>query len=737
MDDARQFRYELTLDDREPTEFVVLDFEVREALSRGCRVTVRAASASFFDGSALLGKDGHLCVFAGEDDPRWWNGAIVRCALRKTPNGGNLLEVELVSRVSLLGIGSDNRIFLDAGEMQVVQKVLELGQIPAAKQEWNLAKEPPVKPQIFQRQESDLGFIQRLLSRTGIGYAVHNGEDGEKLVFFDDSTSLPPITGDPALLDRDAANLGHDFVYAVRERAAVRSDGVMLRDYDPLLPGANLDAKAPAAGGTREIYLHPDGYDDIAVGKRLAQRALDSASVGKQSITGRSDCPRLEPGRRFSIGGHKRDVLNHEYLLLEVVHRGHLSDTADGQRVAYDNDFVAIRKEVPFRPPLVQPTHAGCEMAFVTCPPGEEIHVDEFGRCKVRFLWDRSGVTDDKSSEWLRVGQLPLGGSMILPRGGFEVLIDFELGNIDRPYVAGHLYNGQSPPPYALPGGATVSSVQTNTTSRGPGANEIRFEDAAGSEEIFLNASKDLTISVDNDADFDVLKNETAKVGSNSELNVGTNHVAVVLANRKLQVGSTQSINVGGDYSEGVGTNADVQIGGARKVQCGGDHAETTNGTLTRTVGALQAVTGLAGFARNVVGNAQVTVGAAWMEVVARSRGSDVGGSRTETVGALKLTRAKDVNISVGASLTVNAAAEVVKCRGNRTDSAEGALSIAAGGGLSIKAQTIVIEAQDNLVMNLGACTIKLSKGGQILIKAPTIDLKGTKALGQVMHGSN
>src|SRR5690606_6382945 len=119
------------------------------------------------------------------------------------------------------------------------------------------------------------------------------------------------------------------------------------------------------------------------------------------------------------------------------------------------------------------------------------------GRAKVRFVWDRSGITDDKSSTWLRVGQLALGGSMVIPRVDFEVLVDFELGDLDRPAISGsgHLYNAEKAPPYALPGGKTVSSMQTATTEGGPGANELRFEDAAGSEEIFINASRDLIAS--------------------------------------------------------------------------------------------------------------------------------------------------------------------------------------------------------------------------------------------------
>jgi type VI secretion system secreted protein VgrG len=752
VSDARQIKYELDLDTVDGAGLEVLDLEVREALSDGWTAVVRAASAEFFDGSALLGKDGSLTI-AIDDELRRFGGVIVRCTLEKVPSGANLLEVELRSRLALLAFGCDNRLFTDTDCKTIAEKILKDLGFAADQQEWNIV-DPPKRPHVLQRNESDLAFIQRLLAREGIGYAVHNGESKEKVVFFDDSSKLPLIDGVSALNDRPQAGVGLDVVFDVRERARVSSDAVMMRDYDPALPAANLDVHAPpSGGGTREIYLHPGDYNKVPIGKRFAQRALEGAAASGRVLSGRSNCPRLEPGRRFSIEGHPREALNAEYLVTELVHRGNVTetppDTAEGteatetpaatesRQVAYDNHFTALPSKTQFRPRQLEPLRRGPEVGFATVPSGEEIHVDDFGRAKVRFPWDRSGKMDDTSSNWMRVGQLQLGGSMILPRKDFEVIVDYELAEADRPFVSGHLYNGKKPPPYALPQSATTSSLQTATTHGGPGANELRFDDTAGKEQIFLNASKDLTISVENDATFTVGKNETSKIGVNSELSVGTDHVARVISNRKLNVGASQNVNVGGDLTETVGSTSDVTVGAVRHVQVGGDHTENTKGNVTRKVGALQCVTGLKAFSRNVHGDSKVTAGAAWLEVVGRSRASDVSGSRTETVGALKLIKAKQVSVSCTGNLVVNAAANTVTCEGSRTDAAEAALAISAGGGISIKAKNITIEAKDKLVMMLGGCMFQLEKGGKVVVKAASVDIKGAKSLGQIKHASN
>jgi type VI secretion system secreted protein VgrG len=196
-------------------------------------------------------------------------------------------------------------------------------------------------------------------------------------------------------------------------------------------------------------------------------------------------------------------------------------------------------------------------------------------------------------------------------------------------------------------------------------------------------------------------------------------------------------MNCAAEYTDGVGGSETLSIGGTRHVKTGGDLVEETKGTLTRTVSSLQCITGIAGVQRKVVGSSKTTVGAAWLEAAGGSRGSACGGSRSETVGALKLIKAKQMSLSCGAAYTANCGAYSVKCGTSRTDSATGAVSIAAGGGMSVKATKINIEAQNKLVVIAAGCTIKLTKSGEVSIKAPSVDLTGVKALNQVMHKSN
>ena len=133
---------------------------------------------------------------------------------------------------------------------------------------------------------------------------------------------------------------------------------------------------------------------------------------------------------------------------------------------------------------------------------GEEIWVDQYGRVKVQFFWDRAGNMDENSSCWIRVAQVWAGkgwGAIFMPRIGQEVIVDFLEGDPDRPIITGRVYNADQTVPYTLPDEQTKSTIKSMSSKGGGGFNEIRLEDKAGSEQIFILGQKDKDIRIKND----------------------------------------------------------------------------------------------------------------------------------------------------------------------------------------------------------------------------------------------
>ena len=71
---------------------------------------------------------------------------------------------------------------------------------------------------------------------------------------------------------------------------------------------------------------------------------------------------------------------------------------------------------------------------------------EELNRVKLRFPW----LSEEGETDWVRIATLMAGngrGTVFLPEVGDEVLVGFEHGDIDYPYVLGALYSGADRPP--------------------------------------------------------------------------------------------------------------------------------------------------------------------------------------------------------------------------------------------------------------------------------------------------
>ncbi|WP_333669333.1 DUF2345 domain-containing protein, partial [Acinetobacter guillouiae] len=149
---------------------------------------------------------------------------------------------------------------------------------------------------------------------------------------------------------------------------------------------------------------------------------------------------------------------------------------------------------VPEYDPLQHRPTAHPMRAKVVGPSGEEIHVDEWGRIKVRFLFTRNednthdggaGSNDnDTDSAWVDVLTPWAGeghGARFLPRVGEVVVIDFFDGNLDRPFVVGRIHEAQRHPSKfddkgKLPDTKKLSGIKSKEY-QGSGYNQLRFDD--------------------------------------------------------------------------------------------------------------------------------------------------------------------------------------------------------------------------------------------------------------------
>jgi uncharacterized protein involved in type VI secretion and phage assembly len=103
---------------------------------------------------------------------------------------------------------------------------------------------------------------------------------------------------------------------------------------------------------------------------------------------------------------------------------------------------------------------------------------ENLGRIRVQFSWMSSG---EPVSNWARIA-VPMAGPergiQFMPEVGDEVLVAFERGQREFPYILGFLWNGQDRP--------VEAEEHQKRTIRTVSGHELEFDDTDGSEKISL-----------------------------------------------------------------------------------------------------------------------------------------------------------------------------------------------------------------------------------------------------------
>ncbi|MDI3284256.1 type VI secretion system tip protein TssI/VgrG [Polyangium sp. 15x6] len=705
-----------------PSDVQVQSYDAHEAISLPYVVDVAFSTRDpAFRVDACLQRRVLLQVVDGRGGIRYYDGLPDRAGLLAYRSGDFVFHLRLRPALAALEHREGSRIFQDKSPVDVVKAVLSEAGVDEDV-EWRLRQTYAPREFLCQYHEREIDFVHRLLEEEGIFYFFSHGAEGHKLVFADAPEAFVGEDGaEPVLLSRrKGLGAGAQPLVALHRKKTLRPTEIELRDYDFEKPDVFPTAAVPAPGPIPlRHFEYPGGFVAGAEGSRKANRRLSALRGDTDVCQGKSRAAGLVCGAPMMVEGAREPFLNGAFVVTELRARGRQGGDAS------ENEFTAIPKGAPFAAPkrTKKPRIRGVQTAVVTGPSNEAqgVHVDKYGRVKVRFLWDRSGKQDDTSSVWLRVSQLGLGGSMVLPRVGWEVSVGFVDGDPDRPLVLGRAYNAENTPPYALPGAAADSSLKSMSTPGGAGHNEIKMGDTAGGQGMSIAAKKDLNVTTGNDKNETVGVDETHSVGSNYAVSVGANEATSVGANQSIDVGNALQIKVKGDQTTSVGGNdqfhakADFveKVDGTRDYTVGGNQItiscgvrQQITGAFTREVGSIQANVSLASIDDNMLSTYDEKASLAIVHLVAGTSVESVATSKDHTnlagelhmVGAIS-TEAKGVKNFIGGVHLRNVAGDYIVQ----------APTIVLGGGVG--------------KFNGGGSSIKLN-GGPVTLKGSQISIK-------------
>jgi type VI secretion system secreted protein VgrG len=480
----------------------------------------------------------------------------------------------------------NSRIFQNLSVPDIVEKVLKEGSVDFK----NEAVGPFKKREYcVQYRESDLAFVSRLLEEEGIFYWFRHFKDQHLLVIGDSTNAVKaglvkklPMGEDDAL-----GNLEKEVITEVRFEHRACSGKVTVADYFYEEPSNRLLQSNPGTQKGAEIFDYPAKFEARDDGDRLSRLRMEAVQATQETAIGKSNSPAIASGYKLDFTGHYRKDMNKAWQVLSVRHTASQRGYRGGETMEsdYSNTFVAIPADVPFRPPITtRKPRAGAQPAVVVGPSGDEIYTDKYGRVKVQFFWDREGKKDDKTTCWMRVATLSAGkqwGFVSIPRVGQEVVVDFYEGDPDQPIIIGNVWNAEQMPPYALPANKTQSGWKTHSSAKGSADNfnELRFEDKKGSEQVFVQAEKDLNTVVKND--------ETRDVGHDRKTTIKNDETKTVTdGNEKIRINKgNQNVSIHGNRGVTIETGNDtleIQQGNRGvTIEVGDDNLTISEGNRT------------------------------------------------------------------------------------------------------------------------------------------------------------
>ncbi|AOY95512.1 hypothetical protein BKK79_27560 [Cupriavidus sp. USMAA2-4] len=380
----------------------------------------------------------------------------------------------------LATLTSDYRLFQQKTVVEILSELLADYIFPVDNR-LDVARYPKREYQV-QYGETDYAFFKRLTEEWGITFFFAHSERRHRLVLTDGNGAFRRCAS-PAyhtLLWRpspDRADAEHLYDFHVHDQLV--SGKWCSNDYDFVKPRADLavatDDPRDTAHAGGEIYRYPGdhaqpatGNDPWREGDMLARIRMEAIRQHGSRVAGAGNVRCIVAGTTFALQGFAQAAANREYLVIATELT--LEDVAEASGQGHSWHCVAAFQAQSsteiFRPDLTlpKPLAFGPHTATVVGPDEQELWVDEFGRVKIQFHWDRLGQRNANSSCWVRVAQAWQGdqyGASHLPRIGQEVIVHFTHGDPDCPLVTGRLANRVNQSPWHLPDQHALSGFRS------------------------------------------------------------------------------------------------------------------------------------------------------------------------------------------------------------------------------------------------------------------------------------
>lgn len=488
----------------------------------------------------LLGKKISLSYWQYGSENQVFSGIVTGLKNRKESGYGKLV-ITGHSPSILLENGRADRSFEQLSLSQIVKEIgvnyPQEGKIHAEEQELNVRR---VLPYTVQSQESDFGFIQRLATRYG-EYFYYNGKElifgnkAEPVLELSEGRELIELEFELGLKAQGFSGLAYD---------AEKGESIQHNAQEVQTEWKENALQAVAVQASKQLF--GNAPKSVFSGSEKSQELEEMLLKEKENresliwVRGRSRDSRLKNGSRAKltdINGRAMET----YRIVEIRHYYNGDE--------YYNEFVGVSDVLhpPYQDSGAFPkSHE--QMGRVV----ENADPLGLGRVRVQMMWQEAG---SEKTPWIRLLQPHSGsgkGFYFVPEIGEEVLVGFQGGNAEKPYVIGTQYNGKEKSGYADKENS-IKAVHTRSGHKLVFTEDesILITDKSGNEILLDTKGSNITITAPETMTLNA-KNLNINVSQNMTTNVGMNASENISMNKTTSIGLVNLLNVGTDFMTNV-----------------------------------------------------------------------------------------------------------------------------------------------------------------------------------------
>ena len=486
-----QTRYRLDINDSivQPD---VLRFRGREALSEPFKWTIDfTTSPASIAPEQVLMKYASLRMRSGKNV----HGIITGLEWLSHSADQSHYRVTLSSRLAQLSYTRQSAVYQNQSVPEVVEQVLRRYELEGADFEFRLEQTYPPRELITQWRETDLQFIQRILSEVGIYWRTEmdNIRELDVFIFADSPLNYQfdirlPYCEPSGLFDGAAES-----VWDVRTWHKGVPGSVAMRDYNYRTAGTPLDVRVSVrhkavTDGEHYHYAAPfrEAGDDSDPEPACESGAFYARLYHERELNQSarihlfSNASGLAPGQVLEPQGEVIAALKEGVVITLATFQA-----ARDSRLHVSVWGMPYTERYCFRPNMIpRPEIHGTLPARIESREKNATyaHLDDQGRYRVKLDFDREETEQGYGYLWLRMAK-PYTGETLgwhLPlTDGTGVAIAYSNGDIDLPYIACALHDSEYPD-------LVTRDNHTRNLLRTPANNKLRMEDQRGEEHIKL-----------------------------------------------------------------------------------------------------------------------------------------------------------------------------------------------------------------------------------------------------------